>query len=403
MCACVHTLGEIKREQLCSLLSKAWECITMSKTNSQVITCKAAVSWGAGLPLKVEEIQVEPPKSSEIRIKMLCASLCHTDILCCNGLPVPLFPRVPGHEGAGMVESVGEGVRGFKEGDIVMPTYIGECGKCENCKSGKSNLCLAYPLGFSGLMPDGTSRMSINGQKLYHFFSCSTWSEYIVIDSNYVVKLDPRISLPHASFISCGFATGFGATWKEAKIHKGSSVAILGLGAVGLGVVEGARNRGASKIIGIDINDKKREKGEAFGMTDFINPSDSDKPISELVKEFTGGTGVDYCFECTGVATLVNEALEATKVGIGTSILIGAGLQQKGMINFVPLLCGRTLKGSIYGGLKIQSDLPTIFDKCINKEINLDELLTHEVSLDEINKAFELLKQPDCVKVLINI
>ncbi|KAA8533449.1 hypothetical protein F0562_031117 [Nyssa sinensis] len=375
----------------------------MSKTNSQVITCKAAVSWGAGLPLKVEEIQVDTPKSSEVRIKMLCASLCHTDILCCNGLPVPLFPRVPGHEGVGMVESVGEGVKELKEGDIVMPTYIGECGKCENCMSGKSNLCLEYPLPFSGLMPDGTSRMSINGQKLYHFFSCSTWSEYIVIDSNYVVKLDPRIAHSHASFISCGFSTGFGATWKEVKVEKGSSVAVFGLGAVGLGVVEGARMQGASKIIGVDINEKKREKGKAFGMTDFINPSGSDKSNSELIKELTGGTGVDYCFECTGVAALVNEALEATKVGIGTSVLIGAGLQQSGKINFVPLLCGRTLKGSIYGGVKIQSDLPIIFEKCINKEINLDELLTHEVSLDEINKAFELLKQPDCVKVLIKI
>uniref|UniRef100_A0A5B6Z3S4 Putative 8-hydroxygeraniol oxidoreductase n=1 Tax=Davidia involucrata TaxID=16924 RepID=A0A5B6Z3S4_DAVIN len=375
----------------------------MSKTSSQVITCKAAVSWGVGLPLKVEEIQVDPPKSSEVRIKILCASLCHTDILCCNGYPLPLFPRVPGHEGVGMVESVGEGVTEVKEGDIVMPTYIGECGKCENCKSGKSNLCVAYPLPFSGLMPDGTSRMSINGQKLYHFFSCSTWSEYMVIDSNYVVKLDPRISLSHASFISCGFSTGFGATWKCVNVEEGSSVAVFGLGAVGLGVVEGARMQGASRIIAVDINERKREKGQAFGMTDFINPSNSDKSNSELIKELTGGAGVDYCFECTGIAALVNEAIEATKLGIGTSILIGAGLQQSGTINLVSLLCGRTLKGSIFGGLKIQSDLPIIFDKCINKEINLDELLTHEVSLDEINKAFELLKQPDCVKVLIKI
>ncbi|KAA8533448.1 hypothetical protein F0562_031118 [Nyssa sinensis] len=188
----------------------------MSKSSAQTITCKAIVCWSAGEPVKVEEIQVEPPKSSEVRIKMLCASLCHTDVLCCKGFPLPLFPRVLGHEGVGMVESIGGGERQI--------------------------ICQTYPLqAFTGLMPDGTSRMSIGAQKLYHFLSCSTWSEYTVVDANYVVKIDSRIALPHASFISCGFATGFGAAWKEAKLQKGSSVAVLGLGAVGLGVIEGAR------------------------------------------------------------------------------------------------------------------------------------------------------------------
>ncbi|KAK2997793.1 hypothetical protein RJ639_025579 [Escallonia herrerae] len=440
----------------------------MAKPSATAVTCTAAVVWKSGEPVKVEQIQVDPPKASEVRIKMICASLCHTDILCCNGLPVvstslllhfpkvislfyfllnahgtfcinsnifflfvdqPLFPRIPGHEGVGVtrnisqsfpsllvtnpkkpdkfpecstVESVGENVRGLKEGDVVMPLYLGECGGCLNCKSGKTNLCHAYPLNFNGLMPDGTSRMSVGGEKIYHHFSCSTWSEYVVIDSNYVVKVDPRMVLPHASFLACGFTTGYGAAWREVDVKKGSTVAVLGLGAVGLGVVEGARVQGAARIIGVDLNDLKREKGEAFGMTEFINPKNSaGKSVSDLLKEATGGLGVDYCFECTGVVPLLDEAIEASKVGLGTVVLIGAGLETSGNIKLIPLLCGRTLKGSIYGGVRPQSDLPTIIDKCINKEIQLDELLTHEVSIHEINKAFGLLKQPDCVKVLI--
>ncbi|KAK9272822.1 hypothetical protein L1049_003200 [Liquidambar formosana] len=375
----------------------------MSKNNSQVITCKAAICWGSGEALKVEEIQVEPPKSCEVRLKMLCASLCHTDILFFQGLLVPLFPRVLGHEGVGMVESMGNEVREVKEGDVVIPTYLGECGECDNCMSGTSNLCHKYPLRMSGLMQDDTSRMSIRGQKLYHTFSCSTWSEYTVVDANYIVKIHSTTPLPHASFISCGFSTGFGAAWKEAKLQRGSSVAVLGLGAVGLGVVEGARMQGAARIIGVDKNERKREKGQCFGMTDFINPEGCNESISEVVKKMTGGMGVDYCFECTGVAPLVNEAVEATKMGKGTTILIGAVNETSVHINFIALMRGRTLKGSTFGGIKVQSDLPIIVDKCINKEIQLDELGTHEVSLEDINKAFELTRQPDCVKVVIKM
>ncbi|XP_058206456.1 8-hydroxygeraniol oxidoreductase-like [Rhododendron vialii] len=375
----------------------------MSLATSKTIKCKAAVSWGVGEALKVEEIRVDPPKASEVRIKMLCASLCHTDILCCNGIPFPIFPRIPGHEGVGMVESVGEGVTEVKGGDIVIPTYVGECGKCDNCQSGKSNLCHTYPLKVDGLMPDGTSRMSTSsGTRIYHHFTCSTLSEYIVIDANYIVKFDPRIPLHHASFMSCGYSTGFGSTWREVQVHKGSSVAVIGIGAVGLGVIEGARTQGAARIIGVDVNEKKRTKGEVFGMTDFINPSkDSDRRISELVNELTGGLGVDYCFECTGIASLLNEAIESSKAGIGSAVLIGAGNDTSGQINFHSLLLGKTVKGSIFGGIRPKSDLPIIFDKCLNKELHLEELLTHEVSLDEINKALKLMKQPDCVKVIV--
>ncbi|CAI9087057.1 OLC1v1021024C1 [Oldenlandia corymbosa var. corymbosa] len=386
-----------------------------SSSTSETITCKGVVCWAAGEDPKTEEIQVEPPRSGEVRVKMLYASLCHTDVLCCRGFPAPLFPRVLGHEGVGMIESIGEGVSQFEVGDIVIPTYLGECGLCENCSSGKTNICHSYPLqAFTGLMPDGSSRMSItrppSGDEvvmLYHFLSCSTWSQYTVVDANYIVKLDPRLALRHASLLSCGFTTGFGATWKEAKVECGSTVAVFGLGAVGLGAIEGARVHGATQIIGIDINENKRKKAEAFGMTHFINPSQgpaAHKSISDLVKELTQGLGVDHSFECTGVPDLVNEALEATKVGKGKMIMLGAGTHNTIAINFISLLGCRTFKYSVFGGVKVQSDLPVVIHKCINKEIqNLDHLLTHEVQLEDIIKAFALLKEPDCVKVLIKL
>ncbi|KAI3683268.1 hypothetical protein L1987_83771 [Smallanthus sonchifolius] len=378
----------------------------------QVITCKvagggaAAVVRETGGAIAVEEIKVAPPKAAEVRIKMLCASICHTDILCCNGIPIPLFPRIPGHEGVGMVESIGEDVgTRFKPGDVVMPLYLGECGQCLNCKSGKTNICHVYPISFSGLMPDGTSRMSVasTGESVYHHFSCSTWSEYMVIDVNYVMKVDPRVPLPHASFLSCGFTTGLGAPWKEAPVSKGSSVAVFGLGVVGLGVIKGAQMQGASTIIGVDINDKKSTIGEVFGMTDFINPKNHpNKTVSDLVKDVTNGLGVDYSFECTGVAPLLNEALEASKIGIGTTVAIGVGLETNWAIRNTTLISGRTLKGSLMGGVKTQSDLPIILDKCINKEIELDKLLTHEIRLEDIKEAFEILKKDECLKILIN-
>ncbi|KAL0330859.1 UNVERIFIED_CONTAM: 8-hydroxygeraniol oxidoreductase [Sesamum angustifolium] len=377
--------------------------MTSSSTSPAVITCKGAVIRKAWEPLQVEEIQVHPPKSTEVRIKMLCATMCHTDMTCCNsGFPLPFFPRIPGHEGVGVVESVGEQVTNLKVGDMVMTLYLGECGECLNCRSGRTNLCHKYPLGFDGLMPDGTSRlMSAGGERIYHLVSCSTWSEYAVIDTNYTVKVDPRLSPSHASFLCCGFTTGFGSSWRELDIEKGSTVAVIGLGAVGLGAVKGAQMQGASKIIGIDINELKHEKAKAFGITDFINPKLSDKSVSELIKEATGGLGVDHCFECSGVPALVNEAIEGSKIGLGTVMVLGVGPGKSVEVDYIPLLCGRTVRGSTYGGIRTQSDLPKIVEKCVNKEIDLDQLITHEVSLAEINQGLEYMKQADCVKVVI--
>ncbi|XP_058085314.1 CYP enzymes assisting alcohol dehydrogenase-like [Magnolia sinica] len=375
----------------------------LSKRVLQAITCKAAVCWGIEQPLKIEEIQVDAPGPSEVRVKMLSASLCHTDILYWKGFHIPTFPRVLGHEGVGVVESVGEGVTEFKEGEMVIPTYIGECKECNNCRSEMTNLCEKYPFTLDGRMPDGTTRMSVKGQRLYHLISCSTWSEYTVMNVNYVVKIDPRVPLPHASLISCGFSTGFGGAWREARVRKGSSVAVFGLGGVGLGAVQGARMCGATKIIGVDLNERKREKGLAFGMTDFINPKKIEKSVSEAIREMTDGAGVDYSFECTGVPPLINEALDSTKMGRGVVIVIGASTELTLPVNFLSLLSGRTLKGSIYGGIRPHSDLPHVIHKCINKEIQLDKLVTHEVRLDDINRAFELTEQPDCLKVIIKM
>ncbi|XP_045830587.1 8-hydroxygeraniol oxidoreductase-like [Trifolium pratense] len=372
-------------------------------STKQVITCKAAICWGSGKGVTVEEIEVDPPKATEIRVKMLCASICHTDITSIQGYQYNKFPLALGHEGVGVVESVGDSVKNVKEGDMIIPTYIGECKECENCISGETNLCLTHPLRLSGLMSDNTSRMSIQGQRLYHVLSCATWSEYMVIDANYILKVDPNIDLAHASFISCGFTTGFGAAWKEAKVKKGSSVAVFGLGAVGLGAISGAKMVGATKIIGIDKNEMRREKGEAFGMTHFINPSDSNKSALELVKELSDGMGVDYSFECTGAPPLLTISVEATKMGRGKTIAIGAGLEPIVPFGYLSILLGRTLKGSIFGGIKATSDLSIIADKCLKEEFPLEELFTHEIPLIDINKAFEFLKQPDCVKVVVKM
>ncbi|XP_077234303.1 8-hydroxygeraniol oxidoreductase-like isoform X1 [Tasmannia lanceolata] len=308
-----------------------------------------------------------------------------------------------GHEGVGVVESVGEGVTDFMVGDMVIPTFVGECKQCVNCKSGKTNICEIYPMPLHGLMPDLTSRMSCKGQKLYNLLTCSTFSQYTVISTNFVVKIDPSLPLSHASIISCSYSTGYGAPWKVAEVRKGSTVAVFGLGAVGLGAVSGAQAMGASKIICVDLNVKKKEKGKIFGMTDFINPREYDKPVSEVIKEMTGGHGVDYSFECTGVPAVLNDAIDSTKKGLGVTVLIGAGNQTIAPVNLISIVTGGTLKGCLFGGIRPHSDLPVITGKCANKELPLDELVTHEIKFEETNRAFELMKQSDCLKVIIQM
>ncbi|CAI0410810.1 unnamed protein product [Linum tenue] len=338
----------------------------------QVITCKAAVCWGVGGPVKIEEVEVEPPRPSEIRVKMLCASICRTDILCINGFPTGLYPRVLGHEGVGVVESLGEEVKDLQVGDTVIPTTLGECGECGSCESGRTNFCQKYPIGATGLMPDGTSRFTVReGNKrtpAYQFLSCATWCEYMVVDANYAVKIDAgSIPPPQASIISCAFTSGYGATWKAAPVTVGSSVAVFGLGPVGLSAVQGARMHGAAKIIGVDKNERRRKIASELGVTHFINSEGLEKP------------------------------------GKGKAVVLGAGKYDSIQLDFVDLLFGGSITGSIFGGVKIKSDLPHLLHKCQNKEFEIDALLTHEVPLCDINKAFEMMKEPDCIKVVVKI
>ncbi|KAI8012427.1 Alcohol dehydrogenase-like 3 [Camellia lanceoleosa] len=288
-------------------------------TTGKVISCRAAVAWGPGQPLIMEEVQVDPPQKMEVRIKILFTSICHTDLSAWLGENETqrVYPRILGHEAAGIVESVGEGVMDMKEGDHVVPIFNGECGECVYCKSEKTNLCEKYRVNpFKSVMVnDGRTRFSTNkdGKKkpIFHFLNTSTFSEYTVLDSACVVKIDSNAPLKNMTLLSCGVSTGIGAAWYTANVQADSSVAIFGLGPVGLAVAEGARARGASKIIGVDINSQKFVKGQAMGITDFFNPKDLDKPVHKKILEMTG-SGVDFSFEYVGNLDVLREAFLST-------------------------------------------------------------------------------------------
>ncbi|KAI4304553.1 hypothetical protein MLD38_040047 [Melastoma candidum] len=346
--------------------------------------------WGPDEPLKLEEITVNPPKASEVRIKLLYASVCHTDLLGLQRKPVVL-----GHEGVGVVESLGSDLTGFKIGDVVVPIYIGECGSCNNCKTGKMNMCMVYPFALTGLLLDGTSRMSARGKPLFNFFSCSTWSEYNFVDASYLVRVDSAMEHPHVSFLTCWFSTGYGALGRKPILSRDP---LWPSSAWALSVL-GFKYSLSNHYNRVDVNEAKRGLGEAFGMTRFLNPNKSDKSVPELIQEMTGGMGVDYCFECTGVIALVSQAVDSTKPGGGMAVVVGAGTDNDLHVNFITLLMGRTMKGTIFGGIKPRSDLPVLFDKCERKEIQLDQIESHEISLEELPNVEEILKQADCVKI----
>jgi S-(hydroxymethyl)glutathione dehydrogenase/alcohol dehydrogenase len=288
------------------------------KKEGKAIRCRAAVARKAGEPLVIEEVMVAAPKAHEVRIRIICTSLCHSDITFWKLKDPPgYFPRILGHESVGVVESVGEDVEEVTEGDTVIPSFMADCGECADCKSKKSNQCSNFPFKVSPLMHrDETSRFTdLNGETLYHFLYISSFSEYTVIDVTHVVKIDPAVPPNRACLLSCGVSTGVGAAWRTANVEAGSTVAIFGLGAIGLAVAEGARLCGASRIIGVDVNPDKFEIGKIFGVTDFVNSAScKDKSVSEVIKEMTGG-GADYCFECVGLASLVHEAFACCRLG----------------------------------------------------------------------------------------
>ncbi|KAL6317363.1 hypothetical protein AAG906_030116 [Vitis piasezkii] len=377
-----------------------------SETAGKAITCKAAICREPGEALVIEEIEVAPPEAWEIRIKILCTSLCHTDVTFwkMNDGPERSFPKILGHEAVGVVESVGEHVEEVKEGDLVVPVFLPSCKECRDCTSTKSNLCTKFGSKFYHGMPrDGSSRFrNMKGEVVHHFLFVSSFVEYTVVDIAHVVRLNHEIPADKACLLSCGVSTGIGAAWKVAEVEEGSTVAIFGLGAVGLAVAEGARLRGASKIIGVDLNPEKFEIGKKFGVTHFINPTAcGEKAVSQVVKEMTDG-GADYCFECIGLASLMKDAFDCSREGWGKTVILGVEMHGSDLnVNSYQILRGRSVMGSLFGGLKPKSDIPILAKKYLDKELRLDEFITHEVNFQDINKAFEFQSQGKSIRCII--
>lgn len=339
----------------------------------------------------IEDVQVAPPQAGEVRLKITHTSLCHSDVFFWEN--EGLFPRIFGHEAAGVVESVGEGVTDVREGDHVIPLFTGECGECKQCKSDKTNLCakLKVDPGRGTMLGDGTSRFSIRGQPIHHFLNVSGFSEYTVVEAGCVAKVSPSAPLDRICLFACGIPTGVGAAWNTAKVEKGSTVVIFGLGAVGLAVAEGARIAGASRIIGIDVNPKKFELAKQFGVTEFVNPRDSSHPIQNVVQKMTDG-GADYCFECVGDVDLMLAAFESCHEGWGRTVLVGIEVRPKMLcMHPMKLFDGREIKGSTFGDFKGKSQVPTLVDMYMKKTLKVDEFVTHELPFEEINEAFKLL------------
>jgi len=369
----------------------------------QSMKIKAAVAWGPNQPLKIEEIDLEGPKKGEVLIKVIASGVCHTDAFTLSGDdPEGIFPVVLGHEGGGIVEEVGEGVTSLKKGDHVIPLYIPECGECSYCTSGKTNLCQRVrETQGKGLMPDGTSRFSKDGQPIFHYMGTSTFAEYTVIAEISLAKVNPEAPLDKVCLLGCGVTTGIGAVLNTAKVEEGSTVAIFGLGGIGLAALQGAKMAKAKRIIAIDINEDKFEMAKKFGATECVNPKNYDKPIQEVIVELTDG-GVDYSFECVGNVNLMRSALECCHKGWGESIIIGvAGAGQEISTRPFQLVTGRVWKGSAFGGVKGRTELPGYVDKYMSGEINLDDFVTFTMPLEEINTAFDYMHDGKAIRSVI--
>ncbi|MFM5272118.1 S-(hydroxymethyl)glutathione dehydrogenase/class III alcohol dehydrogenase [Aeromonas veronii] len=370
----------------------------------QSIKCKAAIAWGPGQPLSIEEVEVMPPQAGEVRVRIVATGVCHTDAFTLSGEdPEGVFPCILGHEGGGIVESVGEGVTSVKVGDHVIPLYTPECGECKFCKSGKTNLCqkIRSTQG-KGLMPDGTTRFSKDGQPIYHYMGTSTFSEYTVLPEISIAKVDPAAPLEEVCLLGCGVTTGIGAVMNTAKVKEGESVAIFGLGGIGLSAVIGARLAKAGRIIAIDINESKFELARKLGATDCINPNDYDKPIQEVIVELTDG-GVDFSFECIGNVKVMRAALECCHKGWGESVIIGvAGAGQEISTRPFQLVTGRVWRGSAFGGVRGRSELPSYVQRYMQGEFRLDDFITHTMGLEQINEAFDLMHEGKSIRTVIH-
>lgn len=373
-------------------------------TEGKTITCKAAIAWEAGKPLSVEDVEVLPPRAHEVRIHIAFTGVCHTDAYTLSGIdPEGAFPVILGHEGAGIVESIGEGVTNVKVGDHVIALYTPECGECKFCKSGKTNLCgkIRATQG-KGVMPDGTSRFKARGQDILHFMGCSTFSEYTVVTDISVVTVNKDAPMDKTCLLGCGITTGYGAATVTANVQEGDNVAVFGAGCVGLSVVQGAAARKAGKIYVIDIDDKKEAWAKKFGATDFINSKNLTRPVQEELVELTDG-GLDYTFDCTGNVHVMRSALEACHKGWGQSIVIGvAAAGQEISTRPFQLVTGRVWKGCAFGGVKGRSQLPGIVEDYLNGKIKVDEFITHRRHLAEINQAFEDMHTGNCIRAVLD-
>ena len=363
---------------------------------------KAAVAFKAGDPLSIETVTLDGPRAGEVLVEMKATGVCHTDAFTLSGDdPEGAFPSILGHEGAGIVVEIGEGVTSVEVGDHVIPLYTPECRECDYCLHPKTNLCqkIRETQG-SGLMPDGTSRFSINGEPILHYMGCSTFSNYSVMPEIAIAKVRKDADFEKICYIGCGVTTGVGAVVFDAKVEPGSNVVVFGLGGIGLNVIQGARMVGANKIIGIDINNSRVDIAKQFGMTDFINPNECDN-LMEAILDLTNG-GADYSFECIGNVNTMRQALECCHKGWGESIIIGvAGAGQEISTRPFQLVTGRVWRGSAFGGARGRTDVPKIVDWYMDGKINIDDLITHTMSLDGINKAFDLMHEGKSIRSVV--
>ncbi|HNU10316.1 MAG TPA: S-(hydroxymethyl)glutathione dehydrogenase/class III alcohol dehydrogenase [Rubrivivax sp.] len=365
---------------------------------------RAAVAFEAAKPLQIVEIDVEPPRKGEVLIRISHTGVCHTDAFTLSGDdPEGVFPAVLGHEGAGVVVEVGEGVTSVKPGDHVIPLYTAECGQCLFCKSGKTNLCVSVrATQGKGLMPDGTTRFSFKGQPIYHYMGCSTFSEYTVVAEVSLARINPKANPEQVCLLGCGVTTGLGAVKNTAKVQPGDTVAVFGLGGIGLAVIQGAKLAGAGRIIAIDANPAKFDLARVFGATDFVNPNDHDKPIQEVIVGMTGW-GVDHSFECIGNVKVMRAALECAHRGWGQSVIIGvAGAGQEISTRPFQLVTGRRWMGTAFGGVKGRSELPGMVEDAMSGRIQLAPFVTHTMPLQDINKAFDLMHEGKSIRSVVH-
>jgi len=364
---------------------------------------KAAVAHKAGAQLTIETVEVEGPKAGEVLVEIRATGICHTDEFTLSGAdPEGLFPSIMGHEGAGVVVDVGPGVTTLRKGDHVIPLYVPECRQCEYCVSEKTNLCQAIRVTQGqGVMPDGSSRFTLGGRKVHHYMGTSTFSNYTVVPEIALAKIREDAPLDRVCTIGCGVTTGIGAVINTAKVEPGANVVVFGLGGIGLNVIQGARMAGADMIVGVDINPARKPLAEKFGMTHFVNPKEAGGDLVAHLVNLTKG-GADYSFECIGNVDVMRQALECCHKGWGVSTIIGvAGAGQEIRTRPFQLVTGRVWQGTAFGGAKGRRDVPKIVDWYMEKKINIDDLITHTLKLDEINRGFELMRRGDSIRSVV--